>query len=166
MGISVSTGSIAEYKPPVVPPQSSDYPPIKLIQTFASLSFGKDDRFLYVFRNRPLQVPEGSDVTLGIGTMGGKYDSLHHRLFVIAKTPVFTLTFGVAPINAAVGFLPRSTPQPSKVQQGFTTYSFAVTMKIEVQRETMSASEVDDYVRWADGLWAYLRERYDIKRPS
>lgn len=112
-------------------------------------------------------MPEGSEVKLGVGTMGGKYDSMNHWLFTIANPNVFTLTFGVAPINAAIGFVPGSFSAQFKSQQAkYTTYSLSVTMKIEIQRDAVSAGEIEDYIHWADGLWAFIRDRYDIKRAS
>ena len=165
-GISRDKGSIAEYNPGIATPRAVDYPPDKLIAMLGELSFGKDERFLLRFRNRPLQIPEESEVKLGIGMMGGKYDSTNHWLFSIARPSEFGLTFGVAPINAAIGVLPGSFSKQLKAQQSkYTTYSLAVTMKIELQRDAINASEIDDYIHWADGLWSFLRHTYDIKRP-
>jgi hypothetical protein len=166
-GISATKGSIADYNPGISPPRSTDYPPEKLVSILGALPFGKNERFLLLYRNRPLLVPEGSEVKLGVGTMGGKYDSMAHALFTIANPPVFTLTFGVAPINAATGIVPGSFSAQFKSQQAkYTTYSLSVTMKIEIQRDAVSASEIEDYIHWADELWVFIRNRYDIKRAS
>jgi hypothetical protein len=166
-GISATKGSIADYNPGISPPRSTDYPPEKLVSILGALPFGKNERFLLLYRNRPLLVPEGSEVKLGVGTMGGKYDSMTHALFTIAKPSVFALTFGVAPINAAIGFVPGSFSAQFKSQQAkYTTYSLSVTMKIEIQRDAVSAREIEDYIHWADGLWAFIRDKYDIKRAS
>ena len=165
-GISRDKGSIAEYNPGIATPRAVDYPPDKLIAMLRELPFGKDERFLLRFRNRPLQIPEESEVKLGIGMMGGKYDSTNHWLFSIARPSVFGLTFGVAPINAAIGVLPGSFSEQLKAQQSkYTTYSLAVTMKIELQRDAINASEIEDYIDWADALWSFLRHTYDIKLP-
>lgn len=165
-GISATKGSIADYNPGISPPRSTDYPPEKLIAILGELPFGTNEHFLFLYKNRPLLVPEGSEVKLGVGTMGGKYDSMSHALFTIANPHVFTLAFGVAPINAAIGTLPGSFSKTFEAQRSkYTTYSFAVTMKIEVQRDAVSTSEIDDYIHWADSVWSFLRNKFDIKRP-
>jgi hypothetical protein len=165
-GISATKGSIADYRPAILPPSSSDYPIAKLLATLGSLPFGKDERFLFLYKYRPMQVPEGSEVELGTAKLG-KNDWMNHLVFTIVNPRLFNLTFGVAPLNAAMGVLPGSFPDKYKAQQSkYTTYSFAVTMKIEIQRNAMSASELDDYIHWSEGLWGCIRQKYDIKRPS
>jgi hypothetical protein len=165
-GVSATKGSVADYKPAIVPPRSSDYPTEKLIATLGSLPFGKNEHFLFLYKHRPMPVPEGSEVGLGTAKLG-KNDWVIHSVFTIANPHMFSLAFGVAPINAALGVIPGSFPEKYKTQQSqYTTYSLAVTMKIEIQRSTMSTSEVEDFIHWADGLWACIRDKYDIKRSS
>jgi hypothetical protein len=162
-GISATKGPIADYKPAIVPPQSIDYPPTKFLALIGSLPFGKNERIQMLYRNRPLRVPEGSTVEL----LKSKFDSndvFDHWIFRLRQPDVFSLAFGVAPINAVGRVLPEGFPAKYKPQQSkYTTYSFAITMKIEIQRTGANDSAVDDLTRWSDDLWAAIRRKYDIK---
>ena len=165
-GISRDKGSIAEYSPAIVPPNSSDYPPDKFLSLLGTMPFGNSPTIQMLFKNRALRVPQGSNVELAILKMD-ENDWVQHWVFRIEKPSVFSFTVGVAPINAAMGVLPESFPALLKQQQAkYVTYSFAITMKIQIARTSNNASEVDDFKAWSDGLWAAIRDKYDIKRSS
>lgn len=165
-GISVTKGSIAEYKPALLPPDSADYPPQKFLALLGALPFGNHPRIQMLYRDRPLRVPKGSIVELALLKMDTN-DWVNHWTLRIKKPSVFSFTVGVAPINGAVGVLPESFPERYKLQQAkYVTYSFAITMKIEIERTPTNGPDVDDFRRWSDGIWTAIRDKYDIKRQK
>ena len=164
-GISATKGSIADYKPAIMPPHSIDYPVERFLTLLGTLPFGKNERIQMLYR-RPLRVPEGSNVELLVAKIDDN-DVVDHRIFRMSRQEVFSLAFGVAPINAAAGVLPEGFPSRFRPQQPkFTTYSFAITMKVEIQRTPTNASDVEDFKHWSDGLWIAIRDKYDIKRQK
>jgi hypothetical protein len=165
-GISTTKGSIAEYKPALLPPDSSDYPPQKLLSLLGTLPFGNDQRIQMLYQGRPLRVPKGGEVEFDKLKMDTN-DWATHWVLRIRKANVFNFTVGVAPINAAVGVLPGTFPERYKTQRAkYVTYSFAVTMKIQVERTLTNGSEVDDFRHWSEGIWEAIRAKFDIKRQK
>jgi hypothetical protein len=165
-GISLKKGSIAEYKPAILPPDSSDYPPEKFLTLLSALPFGNQPRIQMLYKNRPMRVPKGSSIELAVSKMD-KADWVDHWIIRISKPSVFSLTVGVAPINAAVGVLPESFPERYKPQrEKYVTYSFAITRKIEIERTLTNGPGVDDFRVWSDGIWTAIRDKYDIKRQK
>jgi len=165
-GFSVKKGSIAEYNPAILPPDSIDYPPEKLLALLATLPFGGNESIKMLYKYRALRVPNGSNVELATMKMDAN-DWVTFSCFRIEKRDVFSFIIGVAPINAAVGVVPGSFPDRYKLQQGkYVTYSFAITRKIEIARTPFNASDVDDYKTWMNGLWLAIRNKYDIRQLS
>lgn len=104
---------------------------------------------------------------MGKGEPSKKSYACEHSKFCVTNPRVFSLTFGVAPITVTRGVLPESFQDRFKdYKSKFTTYSFAITEKLQVDRTTTNNSEVDDYKSWAGGIWDFLRDKYDIKRPA
>jgi hypothetical protein len=165
-GISRKKGSIAEYNPAVPPPDSTDYPPEKFLSLLSTIPFGNRAEIQMLYQVRALRVPKNSSVDLAVLKMDPN-DWVNHWVFRIQKPSVFSFAVGVAPINAAVGVLPESFPDRLKRQQAkYVTYSFAITMKIQIARTPTNGSEVDDFKRWSDGLWVALRDKFDVRRQK
>jgi hypothetical protein len=163
-GFNRKKGSIAEYNPAIIPPKATDHDIVPLISALP-FPHGQERRITFLYQHRPLPVPEGSTVELGVEKMG-KNDWMDHTVFKIKHPQLFELVLGVAPINAAVGLLPEwfvETFKPPDASQ-YVTYSFAITMRIEIQRTSDNATDVEDLMRWSDDLWKAIRQRYDINR--
>lgn len=165
-GISAEKGSIAEYNPAITPPDSSDYPPERFLGLLSTLPFGSSPGIQMLYKYRPLRVPRGSTVELAVLKIDPN-DWMQHRVLRIEKPNVFSFIVGAAPINAAVGAVPESFPDALKLQKAkYVTYSFAVTMKIEIARTPNNGAEVEDFKAWSSGLWAALRAKFDVRQPA
>jgi len=164
-GVSVSKGPITEYRQAILPPNSSDYPPEKFLKLLDTIPFGDKPAIQMLYKGRALRVPKGSEVDFPVLQIDDFF--VKHWSLRIRKPGTFSFLIGVAPMNTVPGMVPTWFPSDIRNNQSqYVTYSFAVFMKIEVERTETNSLQVEDYKTWSDALWQELRKKYDAKLPQ
>ncbi|MBZ5648224.1 MAG: hypothetical protein LAN37_13500 [Acidobacteriia bacterium] len=157
MKVTLGEGATPLNRKAIPPPDSTNYPPRKLLEMLAGNEFLTPSA-RSMFERTPFTVPVGTTISLLEIGADPKEGKLFTCIVRLESPSHYTLELSIQPSGASGRGMP---PAKFQTQTGATvqSYTIVVTMNAEITRTKTDDFDPDEYVAWTTGLFAGLEKK-------